>query len=76
MARYPIISATDIPYLGVLIRDMFKDVPVPTYRQERIGRMTWLLAVMIVMYCISYHFPTSIKFESCFVAMILIEAVI
>ncbi|CAH8389446.1 unnamed protein product [Eruca vesicaria subsp. sativa] len=76
MARYPIIGAAGIPYLAMVIRGMFNDVPVPTYRQEKIGRMTWLLTVMIVMYCISYHFPTSIKFESCFVAIILIETVI
>lgn len=76
MARYPIIAAAGIPYLGMVIRCMFKDVPVPTYRQEKDGRMDWLAALMIVMYCISYNVPTSIKFESCFVAMIFIEAVI
>lgn len=76
MARFKILGAASIPYIGMLIRCMFKDAPVPIYQLEMGGRYNLYFAVMIVMYCISYFVPTSIRPELCYSAMIFLVAVI
>ncbi|CAA7038666.1 unnamed protein product [Microthlaspi erraticum] len=59
-----------ILYLGMVIRCLFKDVPVPTHRIGAEGRWScWFLAVMIFMYCISDNVP-----RAWLVALLLIIA--
>ncbi|XP_020886970.1 uncharacterized protein LOC110229977 [Arabidopsis lyrata subsp. lyrata] len=49
------LRAANTIYLGMVIRCLFKDVPVPRYRLGPEGRALFFLAVMIFMYCISYN---------------------
>lgn len=72
MARYAILSAAMIPYLGMVIRCLFKDVPVPTYRLGVEGRENFFFAVMIIMYCISYNVQDRIRLAASIICLLLI----
>ncbi|XP_020889486.1 uncharacterized protein LOC110230527 [Arabidopsis lyrata subsp. lyrata] len=52
---YATLRAANIPYIGMVIWCLSKDVPVPRYRLWPEGRVLFFLSVMIFMYCISYN---------------------
>ncbi|KAG7629625.1 hypothetical protein ISN44_As03g000570 [Arabidopsis suecica] len=52
---YATLRAANIPYIGMVIWCLCKDVPVPRYQLGPEGRAFFFLAVMILMYCISYN---------------------
>lgn len=66
------MSVASIPYLGMVIRCLFKDVPVPRYRLGAEGRGSWFLAVMIFMYCISYNSQYGSRLEASLFSLTLI----
>ncbi|EOA32678.1 hypothetical protein CARUB_v10015976mg, partial [Capsella rubella] len=51
---YVFLSAATIPYIGLLFVCLRKDVPVPSYRLGAERRSGIYLAIMVVIYCISY----------------------
>uniref|UniRef100_A0A1J3JIT1 Uncharacterized protein n=1 Tax=Noccaea caerulescens TaxID=107243 RepID=A0A1J3JIT1_NOCCA len=72
MGRWVIVGAATIPYLGMVIRCLFKDVPVPRYRLGAVVRRSWYLAVMIFMYCISYNSQYGSRGEATLLSLDLI----
>ncbi|CAH8348664.1 unnamed protein product [Eruca vesicaria subsp. sativa] len=55
MIRYAIMCGVTVAYVGMLIRCLFKDVPVPKYRIGLEGRVGILWVLMIYIY-LSTHY--------------------